>query len=150
MPVLIKNKKAYHEYKILESFEAGMVLNGQEVKSIKNRRMSLKGSYVKIRNGEAYLIGANIPAYQPKNAPPDYNSERSRKLLLKKSELKYLVGKTEQKGLTIVPLKVYTKGRYLKLEIGVAERKKKKDKREEKKRRDLEREQARELKQMGM
>src|SRR6056297_3808912 len=150
MPVLVKNKKAYHEYEILESFEAGMVLNGQEVKSIKERRISLKGSYVKIRNGEAYLIGANIPAYQPKNAPPDYNSERSRKLLLKKSELKYLVGKTEQKGLTIVPLKVYTKGRYLKLEIGIAKRKNKKNKREEKRRKDLEREQARELKQMGM
>lgn len=150
MPVLIKNKKAYHEYEILESFEAGIVLNGQEVKSIKNRRMSLKGAYVKIKHGEAYLIGANVPAYQPKNAPPDYSAQRDRKLLLKKSELKYLIGKTEQKGLTIVPLKVYTKGRYLKLEIGIAKRKDKKDKREVKRRKDLEREQARELKQMGM
>lgn len=150
MPTLIKNKKAYHEYEILETFEAGIQLNGQEVKSIKNKRMNLKGSYVKIRQGEAYLIGSNIPAYQPKNAPPDYNPQRSRKLLLKKSELKYLIGKTEQKGLTIVPLKVYTKGRYLKLEIGIAKRRNKKDKKEQKKRKDLEREQERELRQMGM
>lgn len=149
MPVLIKNKKAYHEYEILEKFEAGIVLTGQEVKSIKNKRMNLKGSYVKIKYGEAFLVGANIPPYQPKNAPPDYDPGRSRKLLLKKSELKYLIGKTEQKGLTIVPLKVYTKGRYLKIEIGIAKKKNKKSKKEEKKREDIEREQAREMKNMG-
>jgi len=100
---IIENKKAYFNYQIREKFEAGISLIGQEVKSIKSGRINLAGSYVVLKNSEVFLIGANIPPYQPKNAPPDYNPERSRKLLLKKSEIKYLIGKVKQKGLTLVP-----------------------------------------------
>lgn len=132
---LAQNKKAYYNYQILEKFEAGISLIGQEVKSIKTGRINLAGSYVVLKGSERgypefYLIGANVPPYQPKNAPADYNPERSRKLLLKKSEIKYLIGKRQQKGLTLVPLKVYIKRGVIKLEFGVAKGKRKIDKRE--------------------
>jgi len=146
MRVLAENKKAYFNYQILEKFEAGISLIGQEVKSIKSGRINLAGSYVVLKDSEVFLIGANIPPYQPKNAPPDYNPERSRKLLLKKSEIKYLIGKVRQKGLTLVPLKVYTKRGKIKLEFGVAKGKKKFDKRELIKKREFEREKERFLK----
>lgn len=140
MTTLAENKKAYYSYAILEKFEAGLVLIGQEVKSIRSGRINLAGSYVVIRDEEAYLIGCNIPPYQPKNAPPDYNPERSRKLLLKKSEIKYLIGKTKQKSLTLVPLRVYTKKQRIKLEFGIAKGKRKIDKRETIKKRETARE----------
>lgn len=140
MAVLVENKKAYFNYEILEKFEAGISLTGQEVKSIKTRRVNLAGSYVVIRDNEAFWIGVKIAAYQPKNAPADYNPGRSRKLLLKKSEIKYLLGKAQQKGLTLLPLKVYTKDARIKLEFGVAKGKKKFDKRELIKKRAVERE----------
>ena len=140
MRVLAENKKAYFNYQILEKFEAGISLIGQEVKSIKLRRINLAGSYVVLKNSEVFLVGANIPPYQPKNIPPDYNPERSRKLLLKKSEIKYLIGKVKQKGLTLVPLRVYTKRGKIKLGFGIARGKKKVDKRELIKKREIERE----------
>jgi len=140
MRVLAENKKAYFTYQILEKFEAGISLIGQEVKSIKTRGVNLAGSYVVIKNSEAFWIGARISSYQPKNIPPDYNPERSRKLLLKKSEIKYLIGKTKQKGLTLIPLRVYTKRGKIKLEFGIARGKKKVDKRELIKKREIERE----------
>ena len=140
MKVLAENKKAYFNYRILEKFEAGISLIGQEVKSIKTRGVNLAGSYVVIKNSEAFWIGARISSYQPKNIPPDYNPERSRKLLLKKSEIKYLIGKTKQKGLTLIPLRVYTKRGKIKLEFGIARGKKKVDKRELIKKREIERE----------
>lgn len=146
MRILAKNKKAYHNYQILEKFEAGISLLGQEVKSIKSGRINLAGSYVVLKGGEVYLIGANIPPYQPKNAPPDYSPERSRKLLLRKSEIKYLIGKVRQKGLTLVPLRVYTKRERIKLEFGIAKGKRKTDKRELIKKRESEREIRRALK----
>ena len=149
MKILSENKKAYFDYEILEKFEAGIALIGQEVKSIKSGRINLAGSYVVLKNSEVFLIGCNIPPYQPKNAPPDYNPERSRKLLLKKSEIKYLIGKTKQKGLTLVPLRVYTKRGKIKLEFGIARGKKKIDKRELIKKREVEREIKRELKLRG-
>jgi len=149
MTTLSENKKAYFNYEILDKFEAGMVLLGQEVKSIKTGRINLAGSYVVLKNNEVYLIGCHIPAYQPKNAPPDYNPERSRKLLLKKSEIKYLIGKSKQKGLTLVPLRVYTKRGKIKIEFAVARGKKKVDKRELIKKREAEREIRRELKSRG-
>ena len=98
MKVLTENKKAYFDYQILEKFDAGLVLLGTEVKSIKLGRINLAGSYVVFKGEELYLIGAKIPPYQPKNAPPDYEPERSRKLLLNKAEIKKLIGKTKQKG----------------------------------------------------
>ena len=149
MKVLAENRKARFDYEILERFEAGMVLIGQEVKSIKSGRMSLKGSYVVLRGEEPYLIGANVPPYQPKNAPPDYEPERSKKLLLTKSEIKHLIGKTKEKGLTLVPLKVYTKRGKIKLEFGIAKGRKKADKRELIKKREAKRELKRELKLRG-
>jgi SsrA-binding protein len=149
MKILAENRKAKFEYQVLEKFEAGMVLIGQEVKSIKSGRISLKGSYVVLKGEEMYLIGANIPPYQPKNAPKDYEPERSRKLLLNKSEIKHLIGKTKQKGLTLVPLKVYTKNARIKLEFGIAKGRKKVDKREIIKKREAERELERELKLRG-
>ena len=149
MRVLAENKKAYFTYQILEKFEAGISLIGQEVKSIKTRGVNLAGSYVVIKNSEAFWIGARISPYQPKNIPPDYNPERSRKLLLKKSEIKYLIGKTKQKGLTLIPLRVYTKRGKIKLEFGIAKGLKKVDKRELIKKREVERELKRELKLRG-
>ena len=149
MKILAENKKAYFNYQILEKLEAGISLIGQEVKSIKSRRINLAGSYVILKNSEVYLVGANVPPYQPKNIPPDYNPERSRKLLLKKSEIKYLIGKVKQKGLTLVPLRVYTKRGKIKLEFGIAKGFKKVDKRELIKKREIEKELKRELKLRG-
>lgn len=145
MKILAENRKARFDYEILEKFEAGMVLIGQEVKSIKSGRISIKGSYVVLKGEEPYLIGANVPPYQPKNAPPDYEPERSRKLLLTKSEIKHLIGKTKEKGLTLVPLRVYTKRGKVKLEFGMGKGRKKADKRELIKKREAERELKREL-----
>lgn len=149
MKTLAINRKAKFDYDILEKMEAGMVLIGQEVKSIKSGRMSLKGSYVVLRREEPYLIGANVPPYQPKNAPPNYEPERARKLLLNKKEIKYLIGKTKEKGLTLVPLKVYTKKGKIKLEFGIGKGRKKADKREIIKKRETEREIEKELKIRG-
>ena len=140
MESIADNKKAYFNYEILEKLEAGLVLNGQEVKSLKTRGVSLAGSYIVLRDNEAYWVGAKIPAYQPKNAPADYDAERSRKLLLKKSEIKELIGKSQQKGLTLIPLKLYTKQGKIKIEFGLAKGKKKFDKRETIKKRESERE----------
>ncbi len=142
-----RNKKVYFKYTILEKLRAGISLFGQEVKAIKSGRISLGGSYVVIRGGEAFLVGANIPAYQPKNSRPDYNPERDRKLLLQKAEINHLIGKIKQKGLTIAPLRVYnTKGK-IKLDIAIVKGKKKFDKRETIKKRDAKVEMARILKQ---
>jgi len=149
MRVLAENKKAYFNYQILEKFEAGISLIGQEVKSLKTRGVNLAGNYVVIKDSEAFWVGAKISPYQPKNVSPDYNPERSRKLLLKKSEIKYLLGKAKQKGLTSVPLKLYTKDGKIKLEFGVVKGKRKVDKRELIKKREIERELKRELKLRG-
>ena len=140
MPIITTNKRAYFDYEILETFEAGIELFGFEVKSIKNGLINLSGSYAIIRGGEVWLINTDIPAYQPKNAPPDYDSKRSRRLLLRKKEIEALIGKTVEKGLTLVPLKVYTKERKIKIEIGLGKNRKKADKRELIKKREAERE----------
>ena len=149
MKVFAENKKAYFDYEILDKFEAGISLLGQEVKSIKAGKVNLAGSYVILRGEEAFWVGAKVPAYQPKNAPADYEEERAKKLLLKKSEIRELIGKTKQKGLTLVPLKVYTLKRRIKLEFGLAKGKKKADKREALKKHETEREIEQELKTRG-
>ena len=146
MAIISKNKRGSFDYEILERFRAGIVLKGYEVKSIKNGRVSLQGSFVVLRQSEkgklpeVFLIGATIPPYQPKNTPPDYLPQRSRKLLLKKSEIKTLVGKSKQKGLTMIPLMVYTQKGKIKLEFGIAKGKRKIDKREIIKKRETEKE----------
>lgn len=146
--VISTNKRAYFDYEILEIYEAGVELKGCEVKSIKTGRINLAGSYVLIRDGQAWLLNADIPAYQPKNTPEHYDSKRTRRLLLKKSEIKNLIGRTQEKHLTLLPLKVYTKvksGR-IKIEIGLGKSRKKADKRELIKKREVERD----IKRMGM
>ncbi len=149
MKSLAENKKAFHEYEILETFEAGISLNGQEVKSIRLGRAQLQGSFVIISNERPVLLNSEIPAYQPKNAPKDYNSSRTRPLLLNKKEIAHLIGKSAQKGLTLVPLRLYTRQGNIKLEIGIAKNKSKADKRQVLKKRDIARDIQRELKERG-
>ncbi len=146
MPILAENKKAFFNYAILEKFEAGISLLGQEVKSLKTRGINLAGSYVVLKDEEVFWIGANIPPYQPRNIGSSYDPERSRKILLKKSEIKYLLGKARQKGLTLMPLKVYTIRGKIKLEFAIVKGKRQFDKRESIKKRTIEREIERELK----
>ena len=149
MKVIAENKKAYFNYEILEKFEAGIVLIGQEVKSIKSSRINLAGAYVILRGGEVYLVNANISPYQPKNLQVDYDPTRPRKLLLKKSEIKYLIGKSEEHRLTLIPLRVYTKKGKIKLEFATAKGRKKANKKELIKKRETKREIERELKLRG-
>jgi SsrA-binding protein len=128
---LAQNKKARHDFFILEGFEAGIELVGTEVKSVRQGKLNLKESYVDIRNGEAFLIGAHISPYEQGNI---FNKDplRTRKLLLKKQEIMRLTGKLKEKGLTIVPLEVYMKRNWIKINIALAEGKKNYDKRDAK------------------
>jgi len=137
---LAENKKAFFDYEILEKFEAGLALTGQETKSAKMGQINLKGSYVTFHNGKAYVLNMHINKYKPAGPLPNYDPTRSRQLLLHKKEIAYLQGKSMEKGLTIVPLRVYTKQRFLKIEVAVAQGKKTYDKREAIKKRELKRE----------
>lgn len=119
------NRRAHHDFEFLEKFEAGLVLRGLEVKQFRERKINLNGTYAKLLNGEVYWIGSDF----------------KRKLLLNKSEIKRLVGRTVERGLTLVPLRAYLKRGRVKLEIALARHKKKWDRREEIKKRDLDREQ---------
>ncbi|MES2087808.1 MAG: SsrA-binding protein SmpB [Patescibacteria group bacterium] len=143
---LVLNKKVGFDYEILEKFTAGIELLGFEVKAIRNKQGSLEGSYVSIRGAEAFLINANIPAFQPNNAPKDYDPLRNRKLLLTKKEIAELAGNEKKKGLTIVPISMYNTGRKIKLDIAIASGKKKFDKRQDLKKREAKREIERTLK----
>lgn len=133
---LIRNKKVNKDFKIIDTYSAGMELFGFEVKSIRKKNGSLDGSHITVRGDEVYLIGAFIPPYQPNNTPKGYDPYRNRRLLLNKKEIAELVGFEKQKGLTIVPISMYNKLRTIKLELAVAGGKKKFDKREDIKRRD--------------
>ena len=146
MAIYAQNKKARHDYEILDEYEAGIELKGFEVKSIKLGRASLKGARVVLRGGEAFLIGANIPPYQAANTPKDYDPERARRLILTKKEINKLLGKEQEKGLTLPALLLYNKGRLIKLRFAVARGKKKYDKREQIKKRDQKRDIERSLK----
>jgi len=146
MQILINNKKAYFNYEILEKYVAGIELFGFEVKSIKAGQGSLEGAYVTIRGGEAYLIGANIPAFQAKNSPESYDPIRNRRILLTKKEISTLVSVEAKKGFAMPALAIYNAGGKIKIEIGVARGKKQFDKRETIKKRDTEREMRREMK----
>ncbi|KKQ51529.1 MAG: SsrA-binding protein [Parcubacteria group bacterium GW2011_GWD2_38_11] len=129
MPTLATNKRAHFDYELLDKFEAGLVLSGAETKSTKMGHISLKGSFVTIHDSELYLTNATISHYPYANFKIAYDPTRSRKLLVKKSEIKSLIGKLHVKGLTLVPLRVYTKRRLVKLEFAVARGKKAHDKR---------------------
>ncbi len=125
----VENKKVGLDYIILEEIEAGLELLGFEVKSLRAGRGSLKGARVVARGGEAYLVGASIPAWQIANAPKSYDPERTRRLLLSQKEIAHVSSAEGEKGLTIVPLRVYNRGRRLKLRIAIARGKKSHDKR---------------------
>lgn len=142
----IINKDARHNYEFLEDWEAGIVLSGAEVKSIKHGRMNLKGAYVSIRDNEMWLIHAHVSAWQPKNQPT-YNPDQDRKLLLRKSEINRIIGKLNEKGLTIVPETVYSKAGLIKVKLQLARGLKSRDKRQKIKDRDIKRDMARAMKQ---
>jgi SsrA-binding protein len=142
-----ENRRVGFDFELLEKLEAGLELRGFEVKAIRAGQMVLAGAHVIIRGGEAYLVGAQIQPYQPNNTPADYDPNRTIRLLLTKKEIDYLTGASAEKGLTIVPLSVYNKGRRLKLSLALAKRKKKHDKREKIKERDVSRDTERTLKQ---
>ncbi|MDO8558276.1 MAG: SsrA-binding protein SmpB [bacterium] len=141
----ITNKRAYFDYKVLETYEAGIELLGFEVKSVRKGSMSLRASFVTVKDGQLWLTNAVISPFQPQNTPAGYDSSRSRKLLLHKKEIARLIGKLKEKGLTMVPLKVYNKNSKIKVEIGVVRGKKQYDKRDTIKKRDTEREIRREV-----
>lgn len=144
--IITLNRKARQDYEIIESLEAGMVLTGTEVKSLREGRMNLKDSYARVQNGEVYLINAHISPYSHGNVR-NHEPLRDRKLLLHKAEIKRLTGKTEVKGLTLIPLKAYFSRGRVKLQLALARGKRQYDKRETIKRREAEIEMKRELKQ---
>ncbi len=143
---LIEHKKARFDYEILEEYEAGLELLGGEVKALRQKLGKLEGAHVIVRGGEAYLVGASIPPYQSGNTEEGYEAGRNRKLLLTKKEIAALGAYEGQKGLTIVPLRVYNKGKNLKLALAVARGRKKYDKRAVLKERDSKRDIDRSLK----
>lgn len=138
MEILLRNKKVGLNYETLDTYEAGISLFGFEVKSLKEHMGSISESFVTLEDGEAYLLKAHIPAYQPNNTPENYDPYRKRKLLLNKKELLALDQALKTSNLTIVPISMYNKGRTIKLEIAVARGKKKADKRHSIKKRDIE------------
>jgi SsrA-binding protein len=137
MPVLAVNKRARYDYEIADTFEAGLVLYGHEVKSIRSGQASLKGAFVtlKARKGndlpEIYLTNSHVPLYKRASTVMAYDPDRPRKLLVKSSEIKKLVGKKQAEGISFVPLNIHTKHNKLKLEFGIGKGKKKYDKRED-------------------
>jgi len=145
---LIDNKKASFNYELQDQFEAGIELFGFEVKSLQGKRGSLLGSYVAVRGKEAFLLNSEIPPYQPKNSPDNYEPLRPRRLLLSKKEIQKLTEYENQRGLTLVPISMYNKGRNIKLSFAVGRGKKTKDKRETIKRREADRDINRTLKKL--
>lgn len=135
----ISNKKARFNYEIVESFEAGIVLTGAEVKSIKGGRVNLTDSFVKIMNGDLYLVNTEIPQYKY-SSDEFYDSRRSRKLLVKRKELIQIESKLKAKNLVLVPLSIYTKGKVVKVEVAFGRGKKRHEKKERERERDLDRE----------
>ena len=142
MPTITLNKKARHDYEILETLEAGLVLLGHEVKSIKTGHISIKGAFVRKKSAkntltEFFLVSSHIPLYKKAGNIDGHNPDRDRKILLHKKQIEHLIGKMQEKGLTLVPLKVYTKQSLIKIEIGLARGKRKVDKRESIKKKDI-------------
>ena len=140
MPTYAINKRAAFDYEILEKLEAGLVLTGQEVKSIRAGHGKLTGSFVTFHGSEARLTNFHLPPYRYASHLEGYDPEQSRRVLLKKKQIDYLRGRAEADGLTIVPLSLYTSGRKIKMAIGLAKGKKKYDKREAIKKREIQKE----------
>ena len=139
------NRKARHEYSILQTFETGIVLTGTEVKALRQGKANLVDSYANIEKGEVWLMSANISAYEQGNIN-NHEPTRQRKLLLNKSEIRRLIGKVKEKGLTLIPLRLYFKNGKVKVELAVAKGKKVYDKRETIAKRDFQRNQERRFK----
>ncbi|MBP1594689.1 MAG: SsrA-binding protein [Acidobacteria bacterium] len=137
--LVASNRKAFHDYFILDKIEAGIVLLGTEVKSIREGRINLKDSYGIVKDAEPYLVGCHISPYSHGNRE-NHDPTRTRKLLLHRKEIRKLIGKTQEKGLTLVPLRVYLARGRVKVELGVARGKKDYDKRETERRKEVERE----------
>ena len=143
--LIANNKKAYHDYFILDTYEAGISLAGTEVKSLRMGKCSIKEAFIRIENGEVFIYGMNISPYEKGNL---FNKDplRVRKLLLHRSEIQKILGKTTEKGMAVVPLKVYFHGGLVKVEIGLAKGKKLYDKRDDIAKKDQKREAQREFK----
>ena len=143
--LIANNKKAYHDYFILDTYEAGIALHGTEVKSLRMGKCSIKESFIRVENGEMFIYGMHISPYEKGNI---FNKDplRVRKLLLHKAEINKMLGKTKEKGMSIVPLKVYFKGSLVKVEIGLAKGKKLYDKRQDIAKKDQKREAERDFK----
>ena len=139
--LIASNRKAFHEYHVLDKLEAGIALTGTEVKSLRDGAVNLKDSYITVKDGEAFLLGAHISPYSHGNLQ-NHEPERTRKLLLHRREIEKLQSQVTEKGLTVVPLRLYFKGGRVKAEIGVVRGKKLYDKRETEKRREADREAA--------
>ena len=139
------NRKARFDYEILSTLEAGIELFGHEVPSVRAGQVTLEGSYVIVRGGEAYLANSSIKPYQMKNTPEDYEPTRLRRLLLNKKQIVEIANATDRDGLTVVPISMYNKGKVVKVEIAIAKGKKKGDKRETMKRRESDRDIRREM-----
>lgn len=149
MAILANNKRARYDYELKQSFEAGLVLSGNEVKSVKLGRASLKGAFVTIKGSELYLTNTLIPLYPQahKDSQASYHDTRPRKLLLKKSEIRSLIGKYRTEGLTLVPIQLYTKNQLVKLQFALGKGKKEYDKRQTLKKKDADRNIRRVLRQ---
>ena len=143
--LIANNKKAYHDYFILDTYEAGIALHGTEVKSLRMGKCSVKESFIRVESGEVFIYGMHISPYEKGNI---FNKDplRPRKLLLHKAEINKMIGKTKEKGMAIVPLKVYFKGSLVKVEIGLARGKKLYDKRNDIAKKDQQREAQRDFK----
>lgn len=146
MDTLVENRKIRFDYEFLETLEAGIELLGLEVKSLRAHQGKLEGSYIVIRGGEAFLSGVHVPPYQANNTPEDYDPDRLRRLILSKAEIEYLAGFEAKKGLTIVPISIYNKGKKIKVAIAIARGKKQFDKRATIQKRETDREIRRTLK----
>lgn len=137
---IAENRRARFDYEIAKTYEAGIALTGQEVKSAKGGRFQIAGARVILRGGEAWLVNSHIPPYQPKNAPTDYEEDRSRRILITKAEIKELTGALHEKGQLLLPLRAYLARGFIKLELGLGRARKKSDKRDVLKKRVHERE----------
>ncbi len=146
--VVTVNRQAYHDYFVDETYEAGIVLKGTEIKSIRDGKVNLRGAFARVKNGEVWLEGSHIAPYE-QGTYMNHEPLRNRKLLLHRREINRLVGKVQAKGLTLIPLKLYLKGDHAKIELGLCRGKKLYDKREAVARRDAQREIERAVRSRG-
>jgi SsrA-binding protein len=145
MKIINKNKKAYFDYEVVEEYKAGIMLTGPEIKSVRNGNVNLKGAYISIQNGEAFLKGVNISRYKY-DSNPDYDPFRVRKLLLKEREIYKISNNLNTQGITVIPLAIGIDGKFAKIQIGIVRGKKKHDKRHAIKDRDTKRQAQRAIK----